>query len=126
MDGLGKLASLCLLGDAAPRLPPGQSRAPFVLLPHLAAPNSSVRTVASNPSLRSGDDRCPLAPGVYGLGGRAADAIPLAALASQPRAAILTVSEECVVTLQRMTAAIVVRINDETVGVGPVELRSEI
>ena len=124
MDGLGKLASLCLLGDAFPSLPPGQTRAPFVLLPHLAAPNSSVRPVASNPSLRSGEDRCPLAPGVYGLGGRAADAVPLAALASQPRAAILTVSEDFVVTLQRMTAAIVVRINDETVGVGPVELRS--
>ena len=61
---------------------------------------------------------------MYGLGGRAADAIPLAALASQPRAAILTVSEDRVVTLQRMTAAIVVRINEETVGVGPVELRS--
>jgi pSer/pThr/pTyr-binding forkhead associated (FHA) protein len=95
-----------------------------VLLPHLAAPDRSVRTPGSKPSLRAGDDRCPLEPGVYGLGGRAADAIPLAALASQPRAAILTVSEDRVVTLQRMTAAIVVRINEETVGVGPVELRS--
>jgi pSer/pThr/pTyr-binding forkhead associated (FHA) protein len=94
-----------------------------VLLPHLAAPDASVRTIAS-PSLRAGDDRCPLEPGVYGLGGRAADAIPLQALANQPRAASLTVSEDGVVTLQRMTAAIVVRVNDETIGVGPVELRS--
>jgi len=62
-------------------------------------------------------------PGVYGLGGRAADAIPLKALANQPRAALLTVSDEGVVTLQRLTAAIVVRVNDETIGVAPVELR---
>jgi pSer/pThr/pTyr-binding forkhead associated (FHA) protein len=95
-----------------------------VLLPHLTAPDATVRTIAPNPSLRAGDDRCALEPGVYGLGGRAADAIPLAALASQPRAATLTVSEDYVVTVQRMTAAIVVRVNDETIGVGPVELRS--
>jgi hypothetical protein len=37
---------------------------------------------------------------------------------------MLTVSEDYVVTLQRLTAAIVVRVNDETIGVGPVELRS--
>lgn len=80
--------------------------------------------LATNPSLRVGDDRCPLEPGVYGLGGRAADAIPLAALATQQRAATLTVSEDYVVTLQRLTAAIVVRINGETVGIGPVVLRS--
>ena len=94
-----------------------------MLLPHLAAPDASIRTIAS-PSLRAGDERCPLEPGVYGLGGRAPDAIPLEALANQPRAASLTVSEDGVVTLQRMTAAIVVRINDETIGVAPVELRS--
>ena len=106
-----------------PRNPTADSRT-LVLLPHLAAPDASVRRLASNPSLRAGDERCPLGPGVYGLGGRASDAVPLAALASQPRAAILTVSEDYGVTLQRITAAIVVRINDETIGVAPVELRS--
>ena len=110
------------LGRCSPRDPTRPH--PRVLLPHLTAPDATVRTIAPNPSLRAGDDRCPLEPGVYGVGGRAADAIPLAALASQPRAALLTVSEDYVVTLQRLTAAIVVRVNDETIGVGPVELRS--
>jgi hypothetical protein len=89
------------LAHHAHRLP----RSRPVELPHLAAPDASVRTIAPNPSLRAGDDRCPLEPGVYGLGGRAADAIPLAALASQPRAATLTVSEDYVVTVQRRNAS---------------------
>ena len=121
---MGSVSSLRVpLGRRSPAVPRPDSLT-FVLLPHLAAPGGSVRPTASNPSLRAGDDRCPLEPGVHALGGRAPDAIPLAALANQPRAATLTVSEDGVVTLQRMTAAIVVRLNDETVGVAPVELRS--
>jgi pSer/pThr/pTyr-binding forkhead associated (FHA) protein len=95
-----------------------------VQLPHLAAQNAPVKTLSFNPFLRAGEERCPLRPGVHGLGGRAADAVPLAALAIEPRAAILNVSDDGVVTLQRITAAIVVRVDDETVGVGPVELRN--
>jgi pSer/pThr/pTyr-binding forkhead associated (FHA) protein len=57
------------------------------------------------------------------LGGRAADAIVLAGLESQPRAALLTVSGDGTTVLQRTTAAVVVRIDGETVGVSPVELR---
>lgn len=98
--------------------------ATFVQLPHLAAPNAPVSTLPCHPFLRAGDDRCALRPGVYGLGGRAADAVPLTALAIEPRAAMLTVSDDGLVTLQRVTAAIVVRLDDETVGVGPVELRN--
>lgn len=93
-------------------------------LPHLAAQNAPVTTLSFNPFLRAGDDRCALQSGVYGLGGRAADAVPLAALAIEPRAATLTVSDGGAVTLQRITAAIVVRVDDETIGVGPVELRN--
>jgi pSer/pThr/pTyr-binding forkhead associated (FHA) protein len=95
-----------------------------VQLPHLAAPDAPVTTLSFNPFLRAGNDRCALRSGVYGLGGRAADAVPLTALATEPRAASLTVSDGGVVTLQRITAAIVVRVDDETIGVGPVELRN--
>ena len=89
----------------------------------LLSPHASTRSLTPKPSLRAGDQHCPLAPGCYGLGGRAVDAIPLSALQSQPRAAILTVFEDGVTVLQRTTAAVVVRVDGETVGVAAVELR---
>jgi hypothetical protein len=73
--------------------------------------------------LRTGDRQCELAPGCYGLGGRAPDAIPLEPLQSQPRAALLTVFEDGVTVLQRTTAAVVVRVDGEPVGISAVELR---
>jgi pSer/pThr/pTyr-binding forkhead associated (FHA) protein len=90
------------------------------LLAPVATPPTS-RTV--QPTLRAGDEQWPLAPGVHALGGRAADAVPLTKLQSQPRAAILTVSDEGVTTLQRTTASIVVRIDGEPIGIAPIELR---
>ena len=87
-----------------------------------AAPDAPVLPLVAQPSLRVGDERCPLQPGVHGLGGRATDAIKLAALESQPRAAILSVSQDGLTLLQRTTAAVMVRIDGETIGIAPVEL----
>jgi pSer/pThr/pTyr-binding forkhead associated (FHA) protein len=74
------------------------------------------------PTLRAGDERCPLRPGVHGLGGRASDAIALTALERQPRAAILMVSGDGTTTLQRTTAAVMVRIDGKTIGIAGVVL----
>ena len=92
-------------------------------LPHLVASRVVASPLIRRPRLSAGDEQCSLLPGAHGLGGRAPDAIGLASLASQPRAAVLTVSEDGATVLQRTTASIVVRIDEETVGVGPIELR---
>ena len=73
--------------------------------------------------MRSGEARCALEPGVHALGGRAADALALPGLEHQPRAAMISVSEDGFTTLQRTTASIMVRIDGETIGIAPVELR---
>ena len=91
---------------------------------YLASPDAPLLPRIAQPTLRSEDQSCPLAPGVHALGGRAPDAIPLAALEGQPRAAILTVSDGGVTTLQRTTASVMVRIDGETVGIAPVELHN--
>jgi pSer/pThr/pTyr-binding forkhead associated (FHA) protein len=79
--------------------------------------------VTAQPTVRMGDQSYPLQPGVNGLGGRAADSVRLAALETQPRAAILTLSRDGSALLQRTTASIVVRLDGETIGIAPVELR---
>lgn len=89
----------------------------------LAAPIASEPPLSAQPVLRAGDERCPLPPGVHALGGRGSDAIKLAALESQARAAIVTVSQDGKTLLQRTTAAVMVRIDGQTIGIDPVELR---
>ena len=93
-------------------------------MPYLARQDASPLPPVVQPSLRTGDERCELRPGVHALGGRAADAIPLTALDSLPRAAILTVAEDGATVLQRTTATIVVRIDGETLGIAPVRLHN--
>jgi len=92
-------------------------------MPSSFAPHVPARLHSPKPRLRAGDQSCPLAPGCYALGGRADDAIPLATLQKEPRAAIITVFEDGVTVLQRTTASIVVRIDGETIGISAVELR---
>jgi len=75
------------------------------------------------PLLRSGADRCTLRPGTNTLGGRGANALPVPALAWQPAVATITVQPQGPVMIQRTTASVVVRVNDEPLGVGPFELR---
>ena len=75
------------------------------------------------PILRSGADRCVLRPGKNTLGGRGAEALPVSALAWQPPVATITVPEHGPVLIQRITAAVVVRLDDQPLGVAPAELR---
>jgi len=75
------------------------------------------------PLLRSGADRCTLRPGTNTLGGRGQDALPVPALAWQPAVATITVQPQGPVLIQRTTASVVVRLNDEPLGVGPAELK---
>jgi pSer/pThr/pTyr-binding forkhead associated (FHA) protein len=93
-----------------------------VQLPHLAAPQPSAPPLIATPVLRAGGEHVALQPGVYSLGGRAPDAIKLAALESQPRAAILTVLQDGVTLLQRTTASVMVRIDGETIGIAAVQV----
>ncbi|MFL5616817.1 MAG: FHA domain-containing protein [Gemmatimonadaceae bacterium] len=94
----------------------------LVQMPYLATPDAPALPLIAQPILRAGDERSPLRPGVHALGGRAPDAIKLAALESQPRAAILTVSADGTTVLQRTTASVMVRIDGETIGIAAVEL----
>ncbi|MDB4899380.1 MAG: modulated efflux pump with fused ATPase and integral rane subunit [Gemmatimonadetes bacterium] len=75
------------------------------------------------PLLRSGADRCVLRKGTNTLGGRGVDAVPVAALAFQPAVATITVPSDGAVVIQRSTASVVVRVDDQPLGVGPAELR---
>ena len=74
------------------------------------------------PLLKSGADRVALRPGTNTLGGRGVDAVPVAALAFQPAVATITVTGEGPAIIQRSTASVVVRLDDQPLGVGPVEL----
>jgi pSer/pThr/pTyr-binding forkhead associated (FHA) protein len=94
------------------------------LLAPVASPSPSRPRPAAQPSLRAGDEQFALAPGVHALGGRAPDAVPLAALQSQPRAATLSVSAEGATVLQRTTASVVVRVDGEPIGIAPLELKT--
>lgn len=88
----------------------------------LATPDAPSLPQNAHPLLHADDERFALSPGVHGLGGRAHDAIKLTVLENQPRAAILMVSQDGATMLQRTTAAVMVRIDGETVGIKPVEL----
>ncbi|HEX5973445.1 MAG TPA: FHA domain-containing protein [Gemmatimonadaceae bacterium] len=65
-----------------------------------------------------------LRPGRNTLGGRGADALPIAGLAFQPAVATITLPESGPAIIQRVTAAVVVRLNDVPLGVAPAELRN--
>jgi pSer/pThr/pTyr-binding forkhead associated (FHA) protein len=88
----------------------------------LATPDALALPPVARPVVRAGEDRYALRPGVHGLGGRAPDAIKLGVLESQPRAALVTVTEEGRTLLQRTTASVMVRLDGETIGIAAVEL----
>jgi pSer/pThr/pTyr-binding forkhead associated (FHA) protein len=79
--------------------------------------------MAAMPQLKIGTDRCALRSGPNVLGGRAAGALPIAGLAWQPAVATITIPDVGAVLIQRITASVVVRLNDVPLGVAPVELR---
>lgn len=121
--GLGRYHS-CVVQTGRTLGPDEQNRPPPCMSSLLASTASQTpRRVPAQPSLRAGEQQFSLAPGVHALGGKAPDAVPLAALQSQPRAAILMVSDEGVTVLQRTTASVVVRVDGEPIGIAPIELR---
>src|SRR5688500_13349410 len=89
----------------------------------LAAPIAADPPLIAQPILRAGDERCPLPPGAPALGGRADESRKLAPLGNQARAATITVFDDGGTLLQRTTAAVMGRIDGQTIGIDPVELR---
>ena len=85
--------------------------------------DNPARLTAAMPLLRSGAEHCALRPGKNTLGGRGVDALPIAGLAFQPAVATITLPDDGPVVIQRVTAAVVVRLNDVPMGVAAVELR---
>src|SRR6476469_8453910 len=75
------------------------------------------------PLLRSGTDRAVLRVGNNTLGGRGADANPVAALAWQPQVATIPVPAHGPVLIRRLTASVVVRLDEQPLGGAPAELR---
>src|SRR3954462_15510057 len=82
------------------------------------------RTTAAMPLLKSGVEHAALRPGKNTLGWRGPDALPIAGLAFQPPLATIILPEQGPAVIQRITAAVVVRLNDVPMGVAAVELRN--
>ncbi|MEP6729003.1 MAG: FHA domain-containing protein [bacterium] len=76
------------------------------------------------PTLILGAERCVLHPGTHTIGGRAPDALKLPALEWQSPVATVTVPRNGRAVIQRTTASVVVRVNDELLGIGPSELQN--
>jgi pSer/pThr/pTyr-binding forkhead associated (FHA) protein len=74
------------------------------------------------PLLNSGAERCALRTGTYTLGGNGADALPIASLEWCSAVATITVPISGASTIQRLTASVVVRLDQEPLGVAPKEL----
>lgn len=67
----------------------------------------------------SSTDRCMVHPGTYSLGGRGATALPLASLAHAPEVAMIVVPASGAATIQRLTASVVVRLDQTPIGIAP-------
>ena len=78
------------------------------------------------PQLLHGADRCLLLPGTHSIGGRGADALELSALEWTSAVATITVPRPGmgIAVIQRTTASIVVRLNDEPLGIAPASLHN--
>jgi pSer/pThr/pTyr-binding forkhead associated (FHA) protein len=71
------------------------------------------------PLLESGVERFALQPGTYVLGGRGPNALPLASLDCSPEVATIVVPPSGASTIQRLTASIVVRLDQTAIGIAP-------
>ena len=78
------------------------------------------------PQLLHGADRCLLLPGTHTIGGRGADCLELSALEWLSPVATITVPRPGmgIAIIQRTTASIVVRLNDEPLGIAPASLHN--
>jgi pSer/pThr/pTyr-binding forkhead associated (FHA) protein len=70
----------------------------------------------------SGAERCALPPGVYTVGGKGSDALPLTSLEWCSAVATIVVEPDGAATIQRLTASVVVRLDRVPLGIGPKEL----
>lgn len=71
------------------------------------------------PLLHDGAERCALQTGIYTLGGNGLDALPMACLECCPPVAQIVVSADGPPTIQRITAAVVVRLDQTPLGIPP-------
>jgi pSer/pThr/pTyr-binding forkhead associated (FHA) protein len=72
------------------------------------------------PLLLSGAERCTLRPGTtYTLGGRTPSSLPLSSLELSPEVATIVVPDSGPPTIQRLTASIVVRLDQVAIGIAP-------
>src|SRR6476646_7526068 len=69
--------------------------------------------------LHSGPECCALQAGAYTLGGRGPNALALAALEHSPEVAMIVVPVSGTSTIQRLTASVVVRLDQKPIGIGP-------
>src|ERR1051325_751538 len=69
------------------------------------------------PLLQSGAERCVLKPGTYTLGGRGSNALPLASLELSPEVATIVVPELGPPTIQRLSASVVVKLDEVPIGI---------
>jgi FOG: FHA domain len=78
------------------------------------------------PLLIVGAERCALYPGTHTIGGRGADALDIPAIDWRPPVASITVPAPGMgpCTIRRITAAVVLRVDGELLGVKPAELRN--
>ncbi len=78
------------------------------------------------PLLIVGAERCTLQPGTHTIGGRGPDALDIPALEWRPAVVSIMVPAPGMgpCTIRRITAAVVVRVDGELIGVAPVELRN--
>ncbi len=74
------------------------------------------------PMLNSGTERCAMRTGTYIVGGNGPTALPIASLEWSGPVATITVSSSGPSTIQRLTASVVVRLDDVTLGIAPVPL----
>jgi pSer/pThr/pTyr-binding forkhead associated (FHA) protein len=74
------------------------------------------------PLLNSGAERCALRTGTYTVGGNGSDALPIGSLELSPAVATLVVPPTGPSTIQRLTASIVVRLDQVPIGIAPKEL----
>ncbi len=71
------------------------------------------------PLLNSGGERCALRPGTYTIGGNGRDALPIPSLEWCSPVATITVPSSGPSTIQRIAASIVVRLDEEALGIAP-------
>jgi pSer/pThr/pTyr-binding forkhead associated (FHA) protein len=74
------------------------------------------------PLLDSGAERCALRTGAYTIGGHGPDALPLPSLEWRSPVATIMVPPSGPATIQRLTASVVVRLDEATLGIGPQKL----